>query len=191
MLCPNSDHGDRKPNVACGHICLGQKSNHTSEESLTDRKERFKKVIELLQLSSMYNLERTASTASIFFEFLMMSYVEETRDLYEVPILKTLVDVAFPLKEIVINYDNGASKTFLGSSNKAGSFFDVFINMTKELHTQSIDQINSEMKSEMFPLLLLISIEREAKLTEVNMLRAQMSRTEGSNTVVQGDVQEE
>ena len=100
----------------------------------------------------------------------MRHLLEDTHDLFELSVIKVLVGLSLPLREHEpgsVEYDLG--HRFLGHpfypTGNANSFF-MSLPCLAELNALSLETINN---NEMLPLLLSVSIKREAERRAVGL----------------------
>ena len=104
-------------------------------ESLNERKEAFGKIIELLRISCIYNLPKTRAKTESFIG-ISINYFLETRDLYDIQAITTLVELALPLEKEDIHNINRLNE-------KPVFYFDEELECRGELQKLSLDEINN------------------------------------------------
>ena len=131
-------------------------STGKSLAQLKQRKEDFGKIIELLYLSYIHNLEKTRITAAYFIELTISltggDHFLETRDLYDIQAITTLVELSLPLEKDDIHD--------IELSQKPVFYFDEGFECRDELQKLSLDKINNN--KDMLAWIISSHMERRA-----------------------------
>lgn len=135
-------------------------STGKSESQLNERKESFGKIVELFQLSCIYNIEKTRERMTLFMKVSTTcgSNFLEMQDLFDIPVINTLVELALPLEKGDIYYEN----TYEDVQNEKPVFsFDHECACRDELQKLSLDEINNNKG--MLVWIVSSHMERRAK----------------------------
>lgn len=131
-----------------------------AEGNKRERITNFAKIIELLHLACIYDLNETKVKAEHFIDYLILS-IEETHDLFDIPNIKALVYLSLPLE-----MDEGGK---FQPQGKSTVFWDAFIlNIHLGFHTLSGDTVNN---LEMLSLLLHSYLQNMAKDVELHKIK--------------------
>jgi len=124
-----------------------------SESQLKLRKENFNKIIDLLHLSYIYNLNFTQWFIHDFIESSMYNdHFLEMHDLFDMPVINTLVELALPLEKDDIHD--------IDLSQKSVFYFDEDFECRDELQKLSLDKINNN--KDMLAWIISSHMERRA-----------------------------
>ena len=130
-----------------------------SQSQLKQRKETFDKIIELLQLSNIYNLNDTRLYITYhFIEQSMYTNLNnnflEMHDLYDIQAITAVVELALPLEKEDIHYED--YETY-----EAVFFFDDLFECRDELQKFSLEELNNNKN--MLAWIISSHMERRAK----------------------------
>jgi hypothetical protein len=110
-----------------------------SQSQLFERKETFGKIIDLLRSSCIYNLETTGCMIKSFIRKSMYTRnILDMKDLYDMSVINTLVELALPLEKDDIYYENSDE-----DDDKPVFYFDKECECRDELQKLSLDAINN------------------------------------------------
>ena len=131
-----------------------------SQSQLFERKETFGKIIDLLRSSCIYNLETTGCMIKSFIRKSMYTRnILDMKDLYDMSVINTLVELALPFDKDDIHY--GADE--YEGIYKPVFYFDDEFECRNELQKLSLDEINKNKDM----LAWIISSHMERRLNKL------------------------
>lgn len=142
------------------------KSTGKSESELNERKTNFRSIIDLLKISCIYNLPKTrAFTTDRFIRPSMHQHNNflEMHDLYDIPAITTLVELALPFEKDDIHYE--VSDEGNVDNEKPVFYFDNLFECREELKKLSLGEINNNKGM----LVWIISSHMERRVNKLLM----------------------
>ena len=154
-------------------------SKDKSESQLNERKETFGKIIELLRLSCIYNLKKTHTETRNFMRSSMYGQFLIMDDLFDMPIIKTMLDLSLPL-------ERGEDGKYSTNGCDIFLFYGDY-ECREELDILSLDEINDNKNINMLALIILGVMNRRAKELRLKAKEQQISLLKVENKSLKND----